>query len=94
MSNGETLTGQCPSSNAGPVIHTKPAPMLLDAAEAARLLGVSRSTFWTYHNAGRVPLPIRLSARVVKWRKTELEAWVRAGCPRRAFWNYNPATTA
>jgi len=68
--------------------------ILLDATQASKLLGVSRATFWTYHSAGKVPLPIRLSPRVVKWRRAELEAWVQAGCPRRAMWHYPPAPDA
>ena len=63
-----------------------PLALLLGCQEAATLLGVSRSKFWQLHSLGRVPLPIRLSDRVVRWRKEELEAWVRAGCPPRDRW--------
>ena len=63
-----------------------PTPLLLDAPEAASLLRISRATFWKWHSSGRVPLPIRLSPRVVRWRKDELEAWVSAGCPTRGRW--------
>lgn len=57
--------------------------LLLDADEAAALIGVSRATFWKLHSQGKVPLPVRLSARVVRWPKHELEHWVRSGCPAR-----------
>lgn len=65
---------------------TAGAALLLDCCQAAGLLGVSRRSFWTMHNCGRVPLPVRLSARVVRWRREELLAWTRAGCPGRAKW--------
>jgi len=62
------------------------SPMLLDARQAAAQLGVSRSMFWTLHDSGKVPCPVRLSARVVRWRRDELAAWVAAGCPKRSDW--------
>ena len=62
------------------------SPLLLDVREAAALIGVSRATFWKLHSQGRVPLPVRLSGRVVRWRKHELEAWVQSGCPTRDKW--------
>jgi predicted DNA-binding transcriptional regulator AlpA len=67
-------------------------PVLLDCRQAAALLGVSRSQFWTLHNAGRVPLPLRLSPRVVRWRSDELAAWVQAGCPNREIWEKRKQT--
>jgi excisionase family DNA binding protein len=61
-------------------------PLLLTVREAAALIGVSRATFWKLHSQGRVPLPLRLGGRVVRWRKGEVEAWVKAGCPARDKW--------
>ena len=60
-------------------------PLLLNATDAARLLGVSRQTFYRLHGAGRLPLPVRLG-RSCWWRSRELDAWVEAGCPGRAKW--------
>jgi predicted DNA-binding transcriptional regulator AlpA len=62
------------------------APLLLNGNQSAQLIGVSRATFWKLHSLGRVPVPVRLSGRVVRWRKHELEAWVHAGCPSREKW--------
>lgn len=66
---------------------TKPAtsPMLLDAREAARVCGVSRSHFLAMHSAGKVPLPVRLGRRTL-WRGAELAAWIEADCPARDRW--------
>jgi len=61
-------------------------PLLLTCEQAAAVLGVSRATFWTLHSCGRVPMPIRLSPRVVRWARGELEAWIAADCPNRADW--------
>jgi len=57
--------------------------MLLKAEQVAALLSVSRAMFWKLHSQGRIPLPIRLSERVVRWRKQELVDWLAAGCPPR-----------
>lgn len=62
--------------------------LTLGCDEAAALLGMSRATFWKLHSNGKVPLPIRFSDRVVRWRRKELEAWVNAGCPPRDAWKW------
>jgi predicted DNA-binding transcriptional regulator AlpA len=63
-------------------------PLLLDARAVAQLIAVSESTFWKLHSMGRLPMPIRLTGRVVRWRRDELESWVRAGCPARDKWTF------
>ncbi len=60
-------------------------PLLLKPADAARLLGISRATFYRLHSSGHLPLPVRLG-RSVRWRSGELKAWVEAGCPERSRW--------
>lgn len=55
-------------------------PLLLRAEEAARLIGVSRSQWWSLHSAGRVSSPVRFG-RAVGGRREELERWVAGGCP-------------
>ena len=60
-------------------------PLLLSAVEAARLLGVSRSKFYSMHAAGLVPLPVFLGG-CVRWPVDELRAWVKAGCVSREQW--------
>jgi excisionase family DNA binding protein len=62
--------------------------LIVDAAEAAELIGIARSTFWKLHSSGRTPAPLRLGGRVVRWRRDELAAWVAAGCPPREKWKY------
>lgn len=60
-------------------------PLTLDAAGAAALVGVSRSLWYSLLAQGRTPVPLRLGRRTL-WRKEELTAWVRAGCPRQESW--------
>lgn len=61
------------------------APLLVRRREAARLCGVSPSTWDRLAAAGRTPAPLRLGGAVV-WRVAELAAWVAAGMPPRAEW--------
>lgn len=66
----------------------KEESITLDCNAAASLISVSRSTFWKLHNTGNLPLPLRLSSRVVRWRRAELVDWVKAGCPPRDKWTW------
>ena len=59
--------------------------LLVGAKTAADMCGVSRSSWWALHAAGRVPLPVRLGRRTL-WRASELAAWCEAGCPARGRW--------
>ena len=58
----------------------------LAPADAARLLSVSRATFFKMHSAGKVPLPVYLSPRCPRWLRAELLAWLEAGAPDRQTW--------
>ena len=61
-------------------------PLLLNSGDSARLLGISRATFWKWHANGLLgPEPIRRGG-VVRWVVGELEAWVQAGMPARVKW--------
>ena len=79
MSNTDT-------SNAATMNAPAPAALMVDAATAAKLCGLGRTTWYQHHAAGRVPMPIRLGGRVL-WRRDELVAWVAAGCPARHQWH-------
>ena len=38
--------------------------------------GLSRSTIWRLSRSGQFPSPIRLSARAVGWRSSDVQAWI------------------
>jgi predicted DNA-binding transcriptional regulator AlpA len=61
-------------------------PWLVDADEAARLCGMSRSTWYELVAAGKAPARVRLPFRAGRWDRRELLAWVGAGCPDRRGW--------
>ena len=61
------------------------APALLSANEAAKLLGIGRSLFYSLRSEGKLPRPRQLGGRVL-WQKAELEKWIDHGCPSQQKW--------
>lgn len=59
--------------------------LTVDAAGAARLVGVSRTSWYSLLAAGRAPEGLRLGGRRV-WGREELAAWVAAGAPPAVRW--------
>jgi len=60
-------------------------PLLIGSSQAAAMCGVSRSTWWSLHSAGKVPVPVHLGGRTL-WNIEELRRWVEMGCPSRERW--------
>ena len=61
-------------------------PLLVSAAEAARMLGVGHSLFYEMGADGRLgPMPIRFGRKCL-WRTDELRQWCEDGCPPRCKW--------
>jgi len=52
-------------------------PILLNAEQTGRLLGISRSKLYAMHSAGLLPLPVSLGG-CVRWDREELRAWLSA----------------
>jgi len=68
------------------IVYMQEQPLLLDAGQFARLIGISRSNFYSLLSAGQIgPEPIHLGKRVL-WKRAEVEAWVRSDCPPREKW--------
>ena len=57
---------------------------LLDVRGVADRLRVSTRQIWKLVSSGRVPRPVRLS-RSVRWRESEIDRFIRAGCDMRAL---------
>lgn len=72
MTSGE-LTQPSPSSDA-PLIAVK---------ELAVMLQIAERTVWRLNSAKKLPKPIRLG-RSVRWRRSDIEAWLQAGCPKNS----------
>lgn len=64
-----------------------PEPFLINAADAAERLGISRALLYAMHSSGELgPMPHRFGRRKVVWAVEDLQEWVRHGCPPRAEW--------
>jgi predicted DNA-binding transcriptional regulator AlpA len=83
-----------PKPSDQPITPILPAPQVVIAAdlilantrEAARLLGLSRSSFDRLRKTGRLgPSPLRLGRRLL-WQVAELRTWAAAGAPPRDRW--------
>jgi len=44
--------------------------------EVKRISGLSKSALYREIAAGRFPAPVRIAARTVGWRKSEIAAWI------------------
>jgi predicted DNA-binding transcriptional regulator AlpA len=66
-------------------------PELLTAREAARLVGLSLRGF--HYHRDRLPPPIPLSEKIIRWRRSDLLAWI-ANLPAGASRRVEPAELA
>lgn len=58
-----------------------PEAELLDCAGVAALLSISPKSVRRMAQAGRLPIPLRLTRGIVRWRRRDLDDWLAAGCP-------------
>ncbi|MBW7865055.1 MAG: helix-turn-helix domain-containing protein [Candidatus Hydrogenedentes bacterium] len=65
---------------------------LLNAKQVARMLGVGESSLWRYRDMGALPCPVKIG-RSVRWRSTDIIAWIDAGCPHLRASISCPAST-
>jgi excisionase family DNA binding protein len=65
--------------NAGRKIATVEAA-LMDVEAVAELLSCSTRTVRRMADAGQMPRPLRI-ASLVRWRRSDVEAWLADGCP-------------
>ena len=67
-------------------------PLAVNATTAAKLIGISKSTFYSMVRANKMPVPrIEIGLRHV-WRVADIERWIYDGCsmnwkPTRSVWD-------
>jgi prophage regulatory protein len=57
---------------------------LLTSAQVARLTSYSVKQIYNLTRAGKLPPPLRLSARRLRWRRADIEAWLASKGPAPA----------
>ena len=55
-----------------------PAKQLLEVKEVQIITGLSVTTIYKYMREGIFPKPKRIGARAVRWRLTDIEAYVNS----------------
>jgi len=65
---------------------TGAVPLLTDAAGLGDLAGWSARTTWRKLAGGLIPAPVRVGG-AVRWRISEIQGWIDAGCPSRTDWD-------
>lgn len=58
---------------------------LVTTRQAAKLAGVSERTWWSWTRNGLAPRPIAIGYGLrpaVRYRRSEIMAWIATGCPR------------
>ena len=51
---------------------------LLKRVEVEAVTGISTATLYELMRAGRFPEPLRVGPRAVRWRESEIEAWMES----------------
>ncbi len=74
----DSLRAHAPIGNQSP-------PLLLSAADLANLLNVSIRTIWRRRDMGHLPKEVEFGG-AIRWRKDEIERWVRSGCVVQQKW--------
>ncbi len=59
---------------------------LINVRTVAEMLGISLRQVWRLNATARLPKPIRLGGSV-KWRRSEILAWLGQNCPDRQTWD-------
>lgn len=60
---------------------------LMTVLETAGVLGVGTRSIWRWRDLGRMPAPVKIGG-CVRWRASDIEEWLAAGCPdcKRTGW--------
>ena len=56
-------------------------PEIYRLPEVIAICGLSRSTIYEMIGRGEFPAPVRLGARAVGWRRSDIEAWLASRRP-------------
>ena len=49
---------------------------LIDRTEVEKRVGLTRSSIYDAMRRGSFPLPLKVGPKAVRWRATDIEAWV------------------
>ncbi|MCZ2342747.1 MAG: helix-turn-helix domain-containing protein [Bacteroidales bacterium] len=71
-------------------------PLLIGVETVAKMTGYSRRTVEKWLAMDALPPPVKLPGpgkrRSLRWRKSDIEEWIDAGCPTAKVWAARKAT--
>ncbi len=56
-------------------------PLICTTKDVTQLIRAGERTVWRWSHSGAMPAPVRIGG-AVRFRRSEIEAWIEAGCPR------------
>ena len=72
-----------------PVAADGPLPYTMTSPEIGRELRTSAKTISRMHDAGKLPRPVMVGARSLRWVRQTIVEWLAAGCPDRETFEAN-----
>lgn len=72
-----------------PVAADGPLPFTMTGPEIGRELRTSAKTISRMHDAGKLPRPVMVGARSLRWVRQTIVEWLAAGCPDRETFEAN-----
>jgi len=51
---------------------------LLRRSEVIEIVGLSRPTLWRLEKLGKFPRPLQVGPNSVRWRESEIQAWIKS----------------
>lgn len=80
---GPVVARKLPGRDRAVVAVDGPLPFTMTDAEIARDLRVSAKTIRRMDEAGKIPAPVTVGARSLRWVRQTIVDWLAAGCPDR-----------
>ena len=61
-------------------------PWLFTVQDLAVRLSVSERVLWRMRSSGKLPEPIELGPKLIRWGRSEILDWIAVGCPNQKIW--------
>lgn len=89
VKNGPRIAGGAPSAAKPTIAANGPLPFTMTDAEIGRELRLSAKSIRRMHDAAKLPRPVMVGARSLRWVRQTIVEWLAAGCPDRATFEAN-----
>lgn len=66
-----------------PIVADGPLPFMMTESELGRELRLSAKSIRRMHEAGKLPRPVLVASRSLRWARGTISEWLARGCPDR-----------